>query len=517
MQDRINKLAEIGLTYSEASGGYELQDIFVSADIVTGSGELDFASLCAQIKDHIAANPQQYNVQVPSGGAIAQVVASEQKEQSPLDIAISNLSGGSQVLIANRNSASAAQAACKELLAKIQAAGGMNAELFEEVASLRKKISKTVSALNDRRKPFTQAMDLIKTEFTSCENNLKEVEGTAPYDLKLYADEWVRKCAMEKKAEEERLELQRKKQQAIIDLKADIEKRLSEHFATYLSQKKQMFIHRFNGITLDSFDKDSTFFTTVTFAYPSEHFYTFKCNTASHILNDEEQRAAHAEIVTEDRYQQFCTKYVEEMNILRTEKVELLTSKKNELERIRQFEIEQENERKELERIEQEKKTADAARQLQLKAEQDRLEAERKQREDEARQLEQERIERENAERRELEEKQRQMKEEEDARIAAQSAMATTANMFTIEAEKSNIAVAAPKAKTGYEIEVLIPVAWLEVMNFWFQNEGAGWPEEKMRKKFDFMLTAMEKMAMKNGTMLESKNVKYHETYESKK
>lgn len=518
LETRIQQISALGLKYNGGEDAYILQDIYVPVLDLKTLADADYADLHTGITNHMAANPDQYPI---ANTALAVVEAQEQTDQPEetiIDRALSTLQSGTEVLRSNQLSSQSAKKAARALLDKIKAAGKMTPELYEDVIALRKKIGSTEKALNERRKPFTRAMDLIKSEFTACENELKEtVQTTEAYELKIYADDWVKQCALEKKRQDDEIERKRLKNQEAIDRKAAIERSLITHFNDYLAGKKQLFTNRFNAIKLENYENECKFFTTVNFQYAKEHFDLFKYTASSQRLTPEEQQEVFASVVTESKYQELCNLYFDAMISLKVEKVDLLASKKNELDRIREFEIEQENERIELARIENERKTANEAQRKHLEEQQLKLDTERKQREEDQRKLDEERRQREEDERKLLEEQQRKQQDEQQSKVNVSASQATSTNLFASQAEASNITVAAPKTKTGYEVEVLSQIAWLEVFNFWFQNEGAGWDADKMRKKFDFMLTSMEKLALKNGTMLESDNVKYHETYAAKK
>ena len=508
-------MSSLGLGYNGGEDAYLLKDIYVPVlDLKTLSDD-DYSALKNGIINHMAANPAQYqDMHIAEIGEEPQ----QQVEETIIDKALVTLQSGTQVLQGNQISSRTAKRAARSLLDRIIAVGKMTPELFEETTTILKRVSVTIKALNEKRKPFTQAMDLIKSEFTLCENELKEtVQGTETFELKQYADDWVKQCALEKKRQDDIIENNRLKNQEIIDRKAAIEKNLIIYFNDYLANKKQAFINRFNAITLETYENECRFFTTVTFQYAKEHFELFKYNAPSSWLTPAEQQDVFLSVATQDKYKKLCNLYFDAMIALRLEKVDLLTSKKNELERIREFEQEQENERLENERIENERKNANAARKKELDEQKRLLDQQESERKEQERKLEEERRQRDEDERMRLEEQQRKQMEEQQSKVAVTASQATTTNLFASQAESNNINVAAPKTKTGYDIEVKTPIAWLEVFNFWFQNDGAGWDADKMRKKFDFMLTSMERLALKSGTMLESENIKYHETYASKK
>ena len=66
---------------------------------------------------------------------------------------------------------------------------GMSDFYDNELAKFVEKGKKTITSMNDRRKPVTQMIDLIKKEFTSLESDLKSTVDKAQSQRNAYATE----------------------------------------------------------------------------------------------------------------------------------------------------------------------------------------------------------------------------------------------------------------------------------------------------------------------------------------
>ncbi|MBK7885520.1 MAG: hypothetical protein IPJ81_18275 [Chitinophagaceae bacterium] len=73
-----------------------------------------------------------------------------------------------------------------------------------------------------------------------------------------------------------------------------------------------------------------------------------------------------------------------------------------------------------------------------------------------------------------------------------------------------------PEARQGYEITVLHPVGFTEIFAMWFEKEGKNLPIDKIgNTKLDQMKAWAEKHAFKTGTKIESKFIKYEESFKA--
>jgi hypothetical protein len=211
------------------------------------------------------------------------------------------------------------------------------------------------------------------------------------------------------------------------------------------------------------------------------------------------------------------------MTALRNDVVEKLASKRTEL--LEQKRIADEAaEAKERARIAEEKrqeeiKHANAAKKKQLEEEA------RIAREQEAFRMEELRKQQAAADaerkQREAEENERMMKEAADAKIKAEQEAEIkrqgeqTMVLFEQEAALAT-ETAAPEVRQGYEIEILHPVACTQIFALWFENEGKNLPVDKiLNTKVEQMKAWAEKHAHKNNVKIESKFLKYNESFKA--
>ena len=75
----------------------------------------------------------------------------------------------------------------------------------------------------------------------------------------------------------------------------------------------------------------------------------------------------------------------------------------------------------------------------------------------------------------------------------------------------------APKVKEGYDIKVLNPAGYLQLISFWFENEGKNLTNDKIESMSITRIKAFcEKYAVKNDVTIESKLLVYEPVYKAK-
>ena len=73
-----------------------------------------------------------------------------------------------------------------------------------------------------------------------------------------------------------------------------------------------------------------------------------------------------------------------------------------------------------------------------------------------------------------------------------------------------------PESRQGYEITVLHPVGYTQIFAAWFEKEGKNLPIDKIgNTKLDQMKAFCEKAAQKDGYFIESKFVKYDQSFKA--
>ena len=123
------------------------------------------------------------------------------------------------------------------------------------------------------------------------------------------------------------------------------------------------------------------------------------------------------------------------------------------------------------------------------------------------------REEQEEKERIETEENERISKAQMEADIKKQGE--ETMVMFEQEAAMAED-TPSPEMRQGYEIEVLHPVGYTQIFALWFEKMGKDMPVDKLgNTKLEQMKAWAEKEAHKSGTRIDSKFLKYTETFKA--
>lgn len=357
------------------------------------------------------------------------------------------------------------------LIAKIEAAGGMNEQLDQEVADYLNRVATTLKKINDNRAPVTRLFDDVKKVFTALENDIdKSKAGTLPYRLQTlrnaYAKQKYEEAERKRKEEEARQRALVARNKYIQDVREDYRRLLNEA----ISNSCRTLARLDNEVTLDNFDRTYRFIEEFPTELPVQWLQEQRHNIglpSDARLDINELREIETEI-KKDLYKEFSDHYAFEVSSTKEYILERMPSRKSNLEKMAKANAE------------------DAAR---MKAEME--ERQRK---------EQERIE---EEKRKKAEKERQMAEMEG--LFAQEALMTEA-----------CAPAAPKVKVSKKIQILNTVGILPVIQLWFANEGIDMTIEQLEKMFKKQITYCEKLANNDDVMIEDINVIYVDDVKAK-
>lgn len=417
-----------------------------------------------------------------------------------IENSIEVLKAGPQILVSNQQRKDKALSVGRNILDMIQE-NGMNPELDERSKNYLININTASKQMKEERLAVTQIMDQLKKMYTEVENELDPKKaGTIPAQVQSHRDAYAKQVAEEadrKRREAEKAAAEAKER---IEVKSKLEIKLAEYFNTYLLDKKQKFNNKFNSLVLDSFADDAAAIRGYEPKYSVDHFNEFAPMLPSSLSQDMIHELA-AE-VKDGKYENYADTYKSEMLALKQEIVDKLPSKYAELQEQRRLEIE----KRDAERAaaaaknEADRKAAEERQRLAQEAEKKAAE-ERKRREDE----ENARIAEEAAV--------AQKKAEEDALIKKQGE--ETMVMFEKEAAIAETAPA-PEVRQGFEITVLHPVGFTQIFAIWFEKVGKDLPVDKIGgTKLEQMKAWAEKEAHKNGTKIDSKFLKYDETFKA--
>lgn len=373
----------------------------------------------------------------------------------------------------------------------------------------------------EARAAITQMMDAFKKMFTEAESDLDRTKaGTVTNKVQNNRDTYVSEVANIQERKRKEAERIAAKAKEAVQIKHDLEIDLRNQYSAYLLRKKTAVTNAFNAITLDDFNEKAAGLKGYEpkFAFIIEGPYTSSC-----YLHTNEELAAFATEVKEAVIPELQANYTAEMNLLKDELVDKLPSKLAELKEQKRLADEAEAERK---RQQEEEDRRQAAIAKANAAEKARLEEEaRIQREKDQQRMEQLRREQEKAM-----EEQRQREAEENARLAREAEEAKrqaeleaeakkqaeqTMVMFEQEAMTAEV-TPAPEARQGYEITVLHQAGYVQIFTLWFEKEGKNLPVDKLgNTKLDQMKAWAEKHAHKTGEKIESKFLRYDESYKA--
>ncbi|MDR2652291.1 MAG: hypothetical protein LBC68_08265 [Prevotellaceae bacterium] len=343
---------------------------------------------------------------------------------------------------------------------------GMNDALDAQMSNYIDKAKKTVTAINERRKPFTQMVDAIKKEFTSQESALKSVIE----EVQGIRNAYVTLKMEEQRKREEAARLKLAKEQELIDIRKQAEIQLATNFNEHTREAKQLLLDKFNGATLGNIDEIMLDLAEFNKDLTVDIYKTFRPKISSRYYTEEEIKPVIAQImnlnykVDKDTYAKEISAYVAD---LRSKKA----SKINELRELAKASA------AERERLEE-------AKRLREQAEADRIAKEA--------------------------EEARQKAEAEAAVVAAGANAAATVDAAVVTSVK-------PDVKEGYEIELKNVAANLLLVQMWFENEGKNLSQDKINKvTFDRIRKFCELHAIKTGEMIDSPFVEYIPIYKAK-
>lgn len=342
---------------------------------------------------------------------------------------------------------------------------GMSDFYDSELAKFVEKGKKTIISMNDRRKPVTQMIDLIKKEFTSLESDLKSTVDKAQSQRNAYATE-----KMKIKQEEDRqAALRLAKEKEIIEYRKSCEIAVSSYFTECASKIKSQFLNDFNSLTLENIDKagfESTSSNFDTYFYKGINL-TFPDNS---LLDKDTLDSIRSEFIDADYSAQKAQFKAEIQSQLR-ELVDKIPSKKAELQ------------------------TLDLA---------DAAETERLLKEKEAR---------------EKDEADRIAKEAENKRKEAETAASVKAagEQAAVLVDAQVGLFEAPKVVESYEIKLTNIAGYLMLIQFWFEKEGKSLPQDKF-EKFTFARAKAfcENYAKKNDEFIKNPTIVYEPKYKAK-
>lgn len=371
----------------------------------------------------------------------------------------------------NRTSIQNAQSAGQAILDTIEREG-MNDLLDSRCNNYLVKVRKTAEEMMERRKPITQIFDAVKKEFTNLESALDPKNGNSIYArIQSKRDKYAADKIEQQRKKEAEIQRQLNLEKERISIRNEATLELRMYFDNYLSQQRSMLTGIMNNMTLKDFAAQKKSIEQFSEEYPTMHFNVWTSNLYPRYLSPEERDEIFAALKL-GKYEEFAVEFKLSISEMKTAMLDRLPGKKKLLE-------------------DMEKASADKKKKME--AEQSRIKAEAEARE-KAEAAERERKAREESERKKLSE--------------------TTEALFEATGELQFNQQA--QVRESYEIEVLNPMGYLLITQFYFEKEGKNEPIEKLEKKsLGSMKTFCERWAMKNDEKINSAYLKYNEKFKT--
>lgn len=416
------------------------------------------------------------------------------------------LKTGPEILQANQIRKAKAIQVGEKILSDIDEVG-MTEDMDVRANNYLANVSRASTEMKESRAGVTQIMDQLKRMYTEVENDLDvKKPGTVANKIQLHRNQFAKYQADERERIKREAERVAAKAKEAIDIKYQMENNLNAQFADYLKQRGDKLQAGFNAITLENYEEKKVSLTDLSFScnFVHEGLYTSRFN-----YHNQDELIVFSDAVIMENLPGLEANFMAEMNSLKDDLVEKLPSK--------------------LAELKEQKRLADEAKEKQRLADEAAANAKSKaQKEAAAKAIEDAKLAKEAQEKAEADQREREAKEtadreakaEEDRKAAALASDIKkqgeeTMVMFDQEAANAEVKAAA-EVRQGYEIEVLHPVGYTQIFALWFEMEGKNLPTDKIgNTKLDQMKTWAEKQAHKTGTKIESKFLKYEESYKA--
>ncbi len=368
----------------------------------------------------------------------------------------------------NRSSHSKCIAFGQKLLEEAQL--GMTDDLDQRIAAYMEKARKTVKKMNEKRSPVTKLFDMLRANYTQLENEVDPSKaGTIPYRLQQARNSYAAKKREEAERERQRKEMLVKVEQAKERYVADIVADMQQSLSYELNNNLDMMDKIFRGVTLDTYAEAQKKISE----YPCAlHSITVRAIPSPLLDRDV------AEAIKQDTYNRHApgllANYEQEMKLSRQRYLDMLPSKKAELEKTAQ---------------------ASAEEAAKIRAEMERREEEERQR------------------------KQSELAKQEEERRKQAEMAAKNAEMGSLFASAQ---VAAPTYQPKASIKKkLVPMnaeAFVEIFTFWWLKEGCTLSIEELSKVLKKQLTFCEKLANDKTSpeLIKSEHLYYEDEVKAK-
>lgn len=347
-------------------------------------------------------------------------------------------------------------------------------ELDQQAAIYIEKARKTVKKMNDKRTALTKLFDEIRSTFTSMENSVDPTKsGTVPFKIQQYRNQYAAKKHQEELARQREELLRQQREQAktkfTSDCDADYRSSFHGHLDFYIEGLQSLF----QSVTIENYEQRLHDLRNSSVAFPSDFADVVRSKVAlppSNLVAPSDCETIRKQVL-ERLLPQFRDTFERAMTVERQRLVDLMPSKKMELERAARASAE---EAEKIKKDMAEKEAADAAKQA----------AERAQKE-----------------------------QQERAAAQLEAKKVEAGNLF----DQAQVAKPTYQPKTSVKKRI-VPIdafAFPEIFQLWWVREGKDMSVEDLSKMFKKQVTACEKYA-KEGTFINSEHLYYEDEVKAK-
>ena len=224
----------------------------------------------------------------------------------------------------------------QKLLAQIKA-NGMNDELDMQCANYINKARNTVKKMNTNRSAITKIFDQIRSEFTGMENSVDPNKtGSIPYQIQQERNAY----AARKREEEERRRreevIRQQREQALSRYKQDVEDDFKRQFNVYTTNATHELTKLNSGLTLENYEAQCKTIREYPVTLPADWENMLYSNAIipAEIADMRDQLPGIRSSILSKLMQQFREQFQFEVAEYRDSIIDMLPSKKAELERM---------------------------------------------------------------------------------------------------------------------------------------------------------------------------------------
>lgn len=398
---------------------------------------------------------------------------------------IASFENAGVILATNQSRSAKAQQFGEKLLSELRAAGGeMTPELDARMQAFLANCDKAQKEMNESRKPITQTLRAIADAFTSEEAKLdKSRSGTIAYQIQQVRNAYATQLHEAEQKRLREIEQQKAREQELIRLKAEHAAKIASAISEAIIRTKNRIQQSFNEATLETLQEVDQKLRTFDPVLKHTTYSEIQAPVYSAMLAPEEY-AATLQAEKEALFPQHAAAYRKELLELALYLIDRVPSKKQELIAVREMELEQLRLQDEAAKADEAERAEIERQRQQLKMEQELAEKERQQREQ--------------AEKEKQEQAERERAEAQKQQIEMSKNIDESMTLFNAETETALSVKDKPEMRTGYEIEALVPAAYLAMFQQWFTLEGQTLTLAQLEKKLSFVKKFCEDIAHKD-------------------